>query len=193
MSEILMMGIDPSLSSTGICFLSQKGYVVHSMSLTHSLEDPERLRYIHESLKSAMFSYNPTHIVYERQVPQMRYAYTAGSIIPLAELAGVLKLAILEYRKVRPEVLVYNIPPEDIKKYATGNPRAEKDSMINAVPPRALKKITSSVLEYSVNDVSDAYHAAKMIIDLLKSDTGILNTNSKTFELQRYQYLPKLP
>lgn len=191
MKDIVVMGIDPSLSSSGICLLSQRGTVIHATSLTHSLEDPERLRYIHDSLISLMTSYSPTHIVYERQVPQMRYAYSSGSIIPLAELAGILKLAILRYKSTASDLNVYRIPPEDIKKYATGNSKAEKEDMIRAVPQRSINKINSIVLQDSVNDVADAYHAARMILDLSKSEDGRVTCHEKEFLLSQYYYITK--
>lgn len=184
-----IFSIDPSLNSTGICILSERGTVLHATAILHSLDDPRRLKFIYDTLKSLLLAYRPTHVVYERQIPQMRYNYSAGSMIPLAELAGILKLSILEYLETHPETKVYRIPPEDIKRYATGNNKAEKSQMMESVPQRAMKRIRYLVTEDSVNDASDAYHAGKLIVDLLKSDNGSLTVKDKEYSLSQYAYI----
>lgn len=170
-----ILGIDPSLNSTGLCLINERGTVLDCKALCHSLEDPERLYYLYESMKDYFISYRPDYISYERQVPQMRYNYTASSIVPLAELAGIMKLSILEYCRINPSAVILRYPPEDIKHFATGNGKATKEQMMDAVPIKSMSKIKYFIPGDSVNDVSDAYHIANMVRELLLSEENSVN------------------
>ena len=181
MNEVIL-GIDPSLSSTGICILNDKGNIHTIQVIHHSLDDPQRLLYIYNYLVNIITSYKPTRIAYERQVPQMRYAYSAGSIIPLAELAGVLKLALLTTSVEH----AYKVSPEDIKRYATSNPKATKEDMIAAISKRPSDRITRDIVSDSVNDVADAYHLSRLIWSLVKSPNHQLEISEFTYNLSSY-------
>lgn len=184
---MIILGIDPSLSSTGLCLINDKGIIIDCMSINHNLEDPNRLMYIYDRLMSVYWNYGPDHVAYERQVPQMRYNNSASSIVPLAELAGILKLSLLKYKSRS----VYRYPPEDIKLFATGNGKATKEDMMKAVPAKQMKKMIALVPEWSVNDVSDAYHIANMTRQLLLSSVGVVEVNGKDFDITRYEYIKK--
>lgn len=186
-----ILGIDPSLSSTGICLINERGTILHCQSLNHNLEDPYRLSYIYDSLLSIYKNYQPDYICYERQVPQMRYNNSASSIVPLAELAGVMKLSFLKYRDYNDSHVILRYPPEDIKRAATNNPRADKEEMMNSVPASQLKKIKEYVPDWSVNDVADAYHTANLLRLILNSSKDTINKpiiNGKEYDLSTYIY-----
>lgn len=106
-------------------------------------------------------------IAFEKQIPQMRYGGYAGSILPLAENIGVLKLAIMNSAIPRnPEMVVLGVPPGDIKSFATNNAKATKEDMIAAVNGHHIKSIKYAIPEHSVNDVADAYHLARYVKSL---------------------------
>lgn len=188
---MLYMGIDPSISSTGICIINDRGTIQHCQSLNHTLDDPYRLAYIYDSLMSIYENYKPDYICYERQVPQMRFNTNASAIVPLAELAGILKLSFLHYRRYGYPHVICRYPPEDIKRFATGNSRASKEEMMDAVPESQMKKIKAFVPEWSVNDVADAYHAADLCRVLIKGSSQSINKpliNGKEYDLNAYLY-----
>jgi Holliday junction resolvasome RuvABC endonuclease subunit len=160
----VIFSIDPSLESTGICVLNEYGNPILFQAILHSLGDPERLKYIYDTLTTLLRSYSPEIIVYERQVEAMRYNYAAGSMIPLAELAGVMKLAISEYPLWRS---VWRFPADEIKLRVTGNRRALKESMMEAVSSTVMTKMKSYVVNNSLNDVTDAYHLARVLREIL--------------------------
>lgn len=185
------LGIDPSISSTGICIINDRGTIQHCQSLNHTLDDPYRLAFIYDSLLSIYENYMPDYICYERQVPQMRFNTNASSIIPLAELAGIMKLSFLHYRRYNHTHVICRYPPEDIKRFATGNPRATKEEMMSAVPESQMKKIIALVPEWSVNDVADAYHTANLIRVLLKDTTDNISKpvyHDKEYDISSYIY-----
>lgn len=95
----------------------------------------------------------------EGQVPQMRYSRNAKYILKLAELLGVLKVAVLKSGK---ELHEHQI--SDIKKYATGNGRATKEMMIKMLPEVPANLIRGLGAK-KIDDLSDAYWIARMTQD----------------------------
>jgi Holliday junction resolvasome RuvABC endonuclease subunit len=86
---------------------------------------------------------------------------------------GVLKLAILEYKRMYPETIVVSFTAPELKKYATGNSKATKEEVMATINVRNMNKITGSVLEGSVDDVSDAFYAAKYGLEVYKNGTYV--------------------
>lgn len=166
----LILAGDLSLNSSGICIMTtDKGTPVHYESISSDLEGIERLNYNYSRYLNLLCTYRDIeYIAFEGQTPQMRYAYNAGSILPLAENVGVFKLAIYHSLSffLRPPV-VLSIPAQDIKKFATDNGNAKKEDMIAAVSGTHIKTIRRKIPEHSVNDIADAYHLAKLTRDLV--------------------------
>lgn len=161
----LVLSADLSLNSSGICIIDlEKGTPVHYESISSDRDDIERLNYNYNRYLNLLTSFKEISVIaFEAQNPQMRFAYSSGSIISLAENVGVWKLAI--YHSIPTYVyppIILSIPAQDIKKYATGNGQATKEDMIAAVNGNHIKSIRKNIPEHSVNDVADAYHLAKM-------------------------------
>lgn len=188
----LILSSDLSLNSSGIVVMDlEKGSPVHYESITSDLDDIERLYYNYNRYLNLLTSYKDISVIsFEAQNPHMRYSYSAGSIISLAENVGVWKLAVyhsLPYYTYPPIIL--SIPAQDIKKYATDNGKATKEDMIASVNGNHIKSIRRDIPEHSVNDVADAYHLAKMSRDyvLNKQDTP----EYKKYLLRDYRLLLK--
>ena len=174
MSRDKIIAIDPSLSSTGICVLGIEDTTPTAYyNIRPYIGDPRRLQYIFHSYQSIFNIFRETvrYIAYEKQVPQMRYNYSSHNILDLAENIGILKLAILETVSLQEgNVSIIRAKPEDIKRYATNNPKATKEDMIDAVNGHHIKTIRSSTVEDGVDDVVDAYHLSRLVQSKLKSD-----------------------
>lgn len=149
-----------------------KGTPVHYESVSSDLDNIERLNYNYNRYLNILSSYKDIrYIAFEAQNPQMRFSYSAGSIIPLAENVGAFKLAVyhsLPYYTEIPTIL--SIPAQDIKKFATGNGKATKEEMMAVVNGNHMKSIRRDIPEHSVNDIADAYHLAKMVRDLVSNE-----------------------
>lgn len=166
----LIVSFDLSMNSSGICVMDlDKGSPIHYESVTSDLEGIERLNYNYNRYLNILCNYRDiSYIAFEEQNTQMRFSYSAGSILALAENAGVFKLAVyhsLPHFTSMPILL--GIPAQDIKKFATSNGKATKEDMIAAVNGNHIKSIRRDIPEHSVNDVADAYHLAKMVRDLI--------------------------
>lgn len=166
----LIAAFDLSLNSSGVCILDlDKGTPVHYESVSSGLEGIERLSYNYSRYLNIFSTYRDIeYVAFEEQNTQMRYSYSAGSILKIAENVGVWELAFyhsLPY--LRDTSLVLGVPAQDIKKFATGNGKATKEEMIAAVNGNHIKSIRRDIPEHSVNDVADAYHLAKLVRDII--------------------------
>lgn len=176
----LILGCDPSLNSSGLCILDYKGKIVHTESFNPSpLIGYDRLSYNYDRYNVLLNNFkNIKYIGFERQLPQQRYNYNAKNILDLAENIGILKLVI---QKLNRPITVYEFLATEIKKFATGNSKAEKSDMESVLGTRVINNIKSNTIEYSVNDVVDAYHAARITLDAIsKSDTSHITYNNST-------------
>ena len=172
----LILSMDLSLNSTGAVIMDMdSGYPSHYEAITSDLSGIERLTYNYNRYMNLLETNKDIeYIVFEAQNPGMRRAYTAANILDLAENVGVWKLAVCQsIPKLTKPPIVLSIIADDIKEFATGNRRADKDEMIAAVNGHHIKSIRSSVPEHSVNDVADAYHLAKLTRDLILNDKDI--------------------
>lgn len=169
----------PSLNSTGVCIINSKGNIIHVESFNPSpLTGYDRLAFNYDRYLTILNSYkNIRYIGFEKQLPQQRYNYNAKNILDLAENIGILKLAI---QKLNRSITVYEFLATEIKKNATGNSKAEKSDMEAVLGSRVINNIRSNIIEYSVNDVVDAYHAAKITIDAIN---GKFDVDYKAYEV----------
>jgi crossover junction endodeoxyribonuclease RuvC len=118
----MYVGIDQSLNGTGLC-LRDANDIVHATQTVDSgkLRDVERLAYVKARVTSFL-SDRVKFVAFEG------YSYNSvGRVFELGEIGGVLRLLVHEHR-----LSYVVIPPASLKKFATGNPRAEKEDMVEA-------------------------------------------------------------
>lgn len=169
----LILSGDLSLNSSGMVVMTmERGTPVHYENITSDLSNIERLNYNYHRYLNILMNYRDIeYIAFEAQTKQMRFQYNAGNILDIAENVGIWKKAIydsLPYLAHPPLILA--IPAQDIKIFATGNGKAEKEDMIAAVNGNHIKSIRRDIPEHAVNDICDAYHLAKMVRDLIKNE-----------------------
>lgn len=115
------LGIDQSLTGTGLCVLSDGGALVASAQVsTDDLRDGERLVFIKRAVAALLpgvefatlegYSYNST-----------------GHVFELGEIGGVMKTLLVESG-----ISYISVPPILVKKFATGSTHADKDKMLEA-------------------------------------------------------------
>ena len=173
----VIIAFDPSLNSSGICVLPlDSDTPIAYECVCTPVEDPARLRYNYDRFRAILSAYaDIRYIAFERQINQMRYGNNSGSILALAENIGILKLAILQTlrEESHKSIPIIAVPPDHIKKYATGNSKATKEDMMAAVNGNHMKTIRRVIPEHSVNDVADAYHLAKMTKHIVSTGEGL--------------------
>lgn len=170
--EYLVLGVDPSLNSTGVCILDQDGKIHYCDAIHPSpLGGMSRLYFNYTSIMRVLTSFTPRVISFEKQLAAQRYNYNASNILDLAENIGILKLAIREYTLLYPNTVVVSFTASELKKYATGNSKATKEEVMATMGVRNLNRLRGSIVEWAVNDAADAFYAAKNGLEVYKNQT----------------------
>jgi crossover junction endodeoxyribonuclease RuvC len=149
MREMVVMGLDLSLTSTGLVVLAE-GPMLNSKAIKSKENTERRLIDIKDQIEREMLEYEPNLVVLEG------YAMLAnGRITALAELGGVVKASL--YVRKQPFIVV---PPARVKKFATGKGNANKDEVRLWVYKRW-------GVELKTNDEIDAYVLAQIGLSYL--------------------------
>lgn len=138
-----IIGIDPSVTSTGLCWPDGHLDLLRPPS---KLRGGERLDWIERHLARGWRLRPPppeVAIIEDYGPLSARFGQTA---FRLGEVRGVF-LSFLH----RHDCLVVLVPPARLKRWATGNAHASKDAMIEALPPGVS-------LRCETDDQADAWH-----------------------------------
>lgn len=121
------LGIDASLEGTGLCLVTPGGYVLQSTTVkVGKLRDMERLAHIKTVTTAFIARTQLSAPILHAAVEG--YAFDAvNRAFALGEVGGMLRLILHEHRIPRVDV-----PPVNLKKWATGRHDAEKADMVAA-------------------------------------------------------------
>lgn len=116
------LGVDQSLSGTGLCLLGSQGEVLALQTVDPGKRrDAERLAFIRDAVRE-LFP-DVSRVAFE--------GYSYGSFgnahFQLGEIGGVLQVAAWDAG-----ISYETVPPALLKKYANGNPHATKEAVIEA-------------------------------------------------------------
>jgi crossover junction endodeoxyribonuclease RuvC len=148
------LGIDASLEGTGLCLVSVAGLVLRSITvLPRGLRDMARLAMIKAETRAFVDGGDVVFVAIEG------YAYGAvNQAYSLGEIGGVLRLLVHEeYGLSRVDV-----PPASLKKWATGSPAADKDTMVAAA--------ISAGARPGDHNQADAYFLARIALAMSVQD-----------------------
>lgn len=140
-----VMGIDPSLTSTGWCHLTGAHHSCGSIRPAGKLSGPARLRDLYNKLDDILGEFLPSMIVLE--------GYSYGSSHhreALAEWGGLIRVLLFD-RKI-PTLIV---APTSLKKYVLSEASKEKDQMLLSVYKRW-------GVEFANNDECDAFALSQL-------------------------------
>ena len=141
MSRII--GLDLSLTDTGLCRLYDEGHQTHSFK--SKKKDIERLIEIKDNIYDRLYSFDIDLIVIEG------YGFSSQRGHSLGELGGVVKVMLKENYPNTPILLV---PPTVLKKFITGKGNGDKSLMLLHI----YKKYN---VEFSNHNEADAFALAK--------------------------------
>ena len=144
------LGIDASLEGTGLCLVSVTGFVLRSTTVTsQGLRDMARLAMIKATTLAFIDGGDVAFVAIEG------YAYGAvNQAFSLGEVGGVLRLLVHEeYGLSRVDV-----PPANLKKWATGSSEASKDDMVAAA--------VADGVRLEDHNQTDAYFLARIALAL---------------------------
>ena len=144
----MVLGFDPSLTSSGFSYTDVDGKVHTGVIKPKSIRGVERLIFIRDSLASILKVQDFRLIAYEGY--SMGGRNQVGRFFDIGELGGVLKSFAIERGF---DILL--VPPTNLKQFATERGNAKKPDITQAV---------ASVWGYNVkqNDEADAFILMKM-------------------------------
>lgn len=119
MSMTRVVGLDPSLSSSGLALPNGRVVLVKYPKL----RGPARLVAIRIAIEAMLVGCQPDIVVIEGY----SYGLKGNAVTQLGELGGVLRVAMYELG-----MLYMEVPPTSLKKFATGKGNATKNDMVHA-------------------------------------------------------------
>lgn len=160
----ITMGIDQSLTCTGVSIIETAKDGVRTSIATHAIhteptmEDPVadvlvRSMRIAKELKTITEQYNPDYIALEN----LSYGSIGNATRNLAILFGVICTTL---GLSQPSV----VPPTTLKKFATGNGKATKKEMLAAIEKQdkaLFDYLDAKTIKSGKYDITDAYWIAR--------------------------------
>jgi Holliday junction resolvasome RuvABC endonuclease subunit len=153
---IAVVGLDLSLESTGVAFASGECRTVD----TKDLRGTERLCEVRQAVRDALDVCDraPDLVLVEGY----SFASKGRALFQLGELGGIVRMILADEAVMSPELAWGVVPPNAIKKYATGKGTANKIGMVVA----ARERLSYGGLS---DDEADALWLRAMGLDLLGS------------------------
>ncbi len=148
------LGLDLSLTGTGIVVLNKDSEVVYAKTVKNDLTGPARLVFIRNEIASVLEDCTPTKVCIENYAMGIR----SGQSFSIGELGGVVRTLLYQHGY---EFLLAS--PTQLKKFITGKGVAEKDVIMLSV-------YKNFGYEPKDNNIADAYGLAKIA---LHTDIGI--------------------
>lgn len=158
---MIYVGIDQSFTCSGIVILDED----YSMLGAHTIETKVkeyssnffRAKHIANTLLEIIEGYSPDYKI-KVGIEGLPYGARSNVTRNLAGLQYAIATALPDHVLLELE----EYPPTSVKKFATGNGRAEKEDLFQALPPdvkSAFEEIPKTRGRY---DLTDAYFIAKL-------------------------------
>jgi len=142
---MILIGIDPSLSSTGICTMSKDGDILSTFAINSEFTGPRRLSDIKRQLEPiTSYGILPSSTKLIAFVEGYSFGSQNGREA-LGELGGMIRLMLYD------EGIEYvDVPPTTLKKYVLGIGKGDKVAM-------AIGVIKAWGRDFPTTDQTDAY------------------------------------
>ena len=142
---MIIIGIDPSLTSTGLCVMSKQGELLETYAVNSRFNGVKRLQDIKNKLVEKCCH---NHNAIDKAITVFIEGYSYGSKNgreELGELGGVIRLMLYEQK-----IPFIDIAPTSLKKYTTGKGMGDKVAM-------AIGVLKSWGKDFPTTDQTDAY------------------------------------
>lgn len=145
---MIIIGIDPSLSSTGICTMDENGNILSTLAINSDFTGAKRLHDIkRQIIPEVLYSKSEE----EEKVIAFIEGYSFGSKNggeALGELGGTIRLMLYEQG-----IEFIDVPPTTLKKYVLGIGKGDKVAM-------AIGVIKTWGVDFPTTDQTDAFALA---------------------------------
>jgi Holliday junction resolvasome RuvABC endonuclease subunit len=155
--ETCYVGIDPSLTGTGLVILNKDGVITYQelISTKPSTEIEFRFEHIVNKLKLALSKEEDVHP--KVCMEGLSYCSKGQSVLELSALHYMIRMMLRMFLKVPYEV----IPPTVVKKFVSGSGAAKKELML-------LNVYKKWGVSFEDNNLADAYSLARYCMENMK-------------------------
>lgn len=155
-AEPVVLGIDASLTSTGLCLQGMPDGIHFRVTPDRKLKGNKRLVGITKDLGDMLttcryYGLEPSLVVLEDLPTHAKSAGLTG------RAQGVVRSVLADH-----ELAFAAVPPATLKKVATGSGRADKGDMEAQVPPWVRELVRNDFKSAQVNDLVDAFWLAEV-------------------------------
>ena len=150
---MIYIGIDPSSTNTGIVIFVNDEVVFKLISPNKVKDFDERVVVILKELAKIYDAYKGFDVKVAMEAPSFM---SKGKVSQLSMLCGAIYYWLLVKN-----IEVTLVQPSKLKKYFTGNGRADKNEMMSIVPKDIMLQFTNTYKK--TDDLADAYALAKFI------------------------------
>lgn len=168
MGDVFYIGVDQSISSTGVIVLNSTGDIVH-MEVFGTDPDPtefsvfHRVKFITDSVIQLFHKFSSQGIV-NFSIEGLSYGSVGDAT---RDLAGLQFCIVTKILPLLPKENFFITEPTKLKKYATGQGRkVSKQMMFAALPDVAKATIERVKCKDGRYDLTDAFFIAKYFKDL---------------------------
>ncbi len=152
---MIYIGIDPSSTNTGVVIFIKDSVVFKLISPNKVKDFDERVVAILKELKKIYDSFKGMDVKVAMESPSYM---SKGRTSQLSMLCGAIYYWLLVNN-----ISVTLVQPSKLKKFFTGDGRADKDKMMSIVPKNIMVQFIEK--HKKVDDLADAYALAKFIKD----------------------------
>ena len=164
-----IMGLDQSYTGTGIVVIQDGEITCRLVTTDVNSENPfdkfERARIIANDIVASAAYHDVKKIVIEG----LAFAGTGNATRDLGGLQYIIIDSLIHAGYSRADICI--LPPNTLKKYATGNGKAKKIDMYESLPDNAKPMISQYLKTKGRYDITDAYFLAKYGEEHLNNDT----------------------
>lgn len=149
---MITLGVDQSYTSTGYV-VNDNGTVEHFGLIKAQGDSPySKAAFIADQIVVRIITHSVNRVVLEG----LAYGMVGNAT---RDLAGLLFVIITTLERECPDVSIVVVPPTSNKKNATGNGKASKTDMVNALPQDVLDRIVDAGYKKTTGqyDLADAY------------------------------------
>lgn len=121
-----VMGIDASLTSTGICFRDDAGTFAYRLLQCGDLRGSYRLSYLRRKLQVLLEQHTPDLVVLEEYAVNRKMG--ANNVLGLAEWGGIIRMIVWEM-----QIDLLLVRPSSMKMVIAGKGNAKKPEVAKAI------------------------------------------------------------
>lgn len=153
----VIMGIDQSLTSTGICIIDGNTIVRTEVINTTKNNDD----FIEDVMaRSARIAARIVKLVTFHNVTHVTIESPSLCSVGNATRSLAMLFAVIQHELRKAGFPPLSVPPKTLKKVATGSGNAKKEDMLNAVPAHVMVHLMHAPKTKGRYDLADAYHLA---------------------------------